>query len=152
MASAIYLLVDPKKGQVFPVSPRAFSRINAPVSKTLTRNADAVFLTPAGELVKINSITLSRDLPTTWLGLWLAFPANVVVQWAKLDMSFQTFRDTLLAAIKRHRQQFGEDDELWWIINRPIDDVTDRIMATQDFTALYAIVGFPADQDCLDLL
>ena len=152
MTSAISLLVDQKKGQLFPFSPRGFTVTNAPVSKVHKRNADVIFLDDSGQLKQISNITLTRDMPTTRLGLWLAIPAAMTVTLTPVDMPFQTFRDILLDALKRHREVFGEDDELWWIVNTPLEEVTAKILTTNDYAELYAIMDFPRDEDCLDLL
>ena len=152
MTTAISLLIDQKKGQVFPFSPRGFTFTNTPVSKIFKNNSDVIFLDDSGHVQRISNITLVRDMPTTRLGLWLSIPAAMTVTLTPVEMPFQTFRTILLDALTRHRQVFGDDDELWWIMNAPMEEVTAKIMATDDFGALYAIMDFPQDEDCLDLL
>ena len=150
--SEILLLINPAKTYVFPFSSRGLAYVTAPVQKFLTHSESDIFLNKNGELLKISDATLSNPGLLSTLKLMFKLPVSGDVKLSPLDMAFPDFQLTLIDTLRRSRGESADDDETWWLLADPIDEVCEKIASTQGFQALYAIMDFPADEDCLDLL
>lgn len=151
-AISILLMVDPGKGHVFPFSPRGLGVATRPVAKLWRENAEALFLDGSGRVLRLGSITLRRNSLLARVGLYLGIPVPADIGLAPVDIGLDEFRALLLDCRERTRDQFADDEETWWLLTAPADEVRAELGRAQSLADLHARMRFPADEDCLDLL
>lgn len=150
--TGILLMVDPAKGHVFPFSRRGLTVATRPVARMRRENAGALFLGRRGRVLRLGSITLRSNSLLARPGLYLGIPVAAGIGLVPVDMKLDEFRALLLECRQRARRQFGDDEETWWLLTAPADEVHAELAKARDLAGLHARLRFPADEDCLDLL
>lgn len=151
-ATSILLMVDPAKGHVFPFSPRGLGVATRPVNKLRRDTAEALFLDNRGRVLRVAAIRLRRDTLLARAGLVLGIPVPAEIGLEPVDIGLEDFRALLLDCRERTRGQFGDDEETWWLLTAPADEVRADLARARSLADLHARLRFPADADCLDLL
>ncbi len=147
-----FLLINPVKGYVFPFSARGLTYIPGPITQFLERAQGDIFLDGTGALLKITNAVPTRTGIGTTVKLALKLPVRGEIKLAPVDMEFSAYKDALIASLRRTRETHQDHDETWWLLVDPIDEVITKVNSTRSLADLYAIMEFPADEDCLDLL
>ncbi|WP_049645006.1 hypothetical protein [Candidatus Rhodobacter oscarellae] len=151
-SAEIWLMVDPVGDQVAPVSTRAFKTVTAPVSRVLARNCVALFLDPEGRVHRIEAIHPQRPGPLCMLRLWLgqATPARFVFE--PVDAPLDDIRTMVLDAMMYSRKNGAKLRADWWLFTASEAQVRTQLATAQSLAELHAMMRFPAEENCLDLL
>ena len=148
---AFYLLVDPVGDQVLPVAHAAFLGIHAPAAQVLARNCVALFLDSNGRVFRIRTIEFHDSSPLSRILVWFGGTGKAKFEFADVDVSLDDFREMLIDAITYTKESTGDESAEWAMMPEVQD--WPRVMAkARSLKELYALIQFPPEQECLELL
>lgn len=147
-----YLMIHPVKGQVFAFSGRGFTYIQGRAPKVMRRVAGALFLDRTGRVKSVADITPERDGALAGLGRLLGLGGAAAFRFDLVDLPVDSFRQLLLVSLEQARRSFDLGGETWWPMVAPMDEVYAELGQAGSLAELHAMMRFPPDEDCLDLL